>query len=95
MELFEDTLFKNVGWKGFVDGKDSGIYRVAPLARLNASSGMTTSIAQAEYERMYDKLGDKPAHNTLAYHWARLIEVLYAAERMDELANDNEITIPG
>lgn len=85
---------KNVGWKGFVDGKDSGIYRVAPLARLNASSGMATSIAQAEYERMYDKLGNKPAHNTLAYHWARLIEVLYAAERMDELANDKEITDP-
>lgn len=85
---------KNVGWKGFVDGPDSGVYRVGPLARLNASDGMATPLAQAEYEKMFHALGGKPAHNTLAYHWARLIEVLYAAERMDELAADEEITSP-
>lgn len=85
---------KEVGWKGFVDGKDSGVYRVAPLARLNASDGMATPLAQAEYQRMFDKLGGKPVHNTLAYHWARLIEVLYAAERMGELCNDPELTNP-
>jgi len=34
---------KNVGWKGFVDGKESGVFRVAPLARLNAADGMATS----------------------------------------------------
>ena len=85
---------KNVGWKGFVDGKDSGVYRVAPLARLNASDGMATPLAQAEYERMYATLGGKPAHNTLAYHWARLVEVLYAAERMNELIENPEITNP-
>lgn len=83
---------KNIGWKGFVDGKDSGVYRVAPLARLNASSGMATPLAQAEYQRMFDTLGGKPAHNTLAYHWARLIEVLYAAERMNELVDEPELT---
>ena len=85
---------KNVGWKGFIDGKESGVYRVAPLARLNASDGMATPFAQAEYERMYNTLGGKPAHNTLAYHWARLVEVLYAAERMNELVDDPEITNP-
>jgi F420-non-reducing hydrogenase large subunit len=85
---------KNIGWKGFVDGQVSGVYRVAPLGRLNASDGMATPLAQAEYNRMYDTLGGKPVHNTLAYHWARLIEVLYAAERMNELVNDNEITSP-
>jgi F420-non-reducing hydrogenase large subunit len=85
---------KEVGWKGFIEGKDSGIYRVAPLARLNASDGMATPLAQAEYQRMYDALGGKPTHKTLAYHWARLVEVMYAAERMVELANDPEITSP-
>lgn len=85
---------KNIGWKGFIDGQDSGVYRVAPLARLNASEGMATPLAQAEYEMMFHALGGKPVHNTLAYHWARLIEVLYAAERMDELARDGEITSP-
>lgn len=83
---------KNVGWKGFVDGEENGIYRVGPLARLNASDGMATPLAQAEYERMCHAFGGRPVHNTLAYHWARLIEVLYAAERMEELARDEEIT---
>jgi F420-non-reducing hydrogenase large subunit len=89
------TLYlKNIGWKGFVEGTDSGIYRVGPLARLNASEGMATPLAQAEYTKMFSILGDKPVHNTLAYHWARLIEVLYAAERMNELSNDPELTNP-
>jgi F420-non-reducing hydrogenase large subunit len=43
---------------------------------------------------MFGMLGGKPAHNTLAYHWARLIEVLYAAERMAELADAPELTSP-
>jgi F420-non-reducing hydrogenase large subunit len=85
---------KKVGWKGFIDGGDSGIYRVAPLARLNVSDGMATPIAQAEYEKLFDTLGGKPVHNTLAYHWARLVEVVYAAERINELVNDPELTNP-
>jgi F420-non-reducing hydrogenase large subunit len=83
---------KKVGWKGFVDGVDSGIYRVGPLGRLNAAEGMATPIAQAEYERMYKVLGGKPVHNTLAFHWARLIELMYATERALELITDKEIT---
>ena len=83
---------KEIGWKGFADGENSGVYRVGPLARLNASEGMATPLAQAEREKMFDALGGKPVHHTLAFHWARLIEVLYAAERMDELAGDHEIT---
>jgi F420-non-reducing hydrogenase large subunit len=83
---------KQVGWKGFVDGVDSGIYRVGPLGRLNASDGMATPLAQAEYEVMYKTLGGKPVHSTLAFHWARLIELLYAAEHALELSKDSEIT---
>jgi F420-non-reducing hydrogenase large subunit len=85
-------FLKKIGWKGFVDGKDSGIYRVAPLARLNVAEGMATPAAQEAYEKMYDVLGGKPAHNTLAMHWARIIENLYASERMLELIKDEEIT---
>ena len=85
---------KNVGWKGFVDGEDSGVYRVAPLARLNVADGMATPLAQEAYEKMYEVLGGKPVHNTLAFHWARLIEALYAAERVLELAHDPELTSP-
>ncbi len=83
---------KKVGWKGLVDGPESGIYRVGPLGRLNASDGMATSEAQEEYEKMYKTLGGKPVHSTLAYHWARLIELLYATERALELVKDPEIT---
>ncbi len=87
-------FLKKVGWKGFVEGKDSGVYRVAPLARLNTSEGMATPLAQAEYERMYKVLGGKPVHNTLAFHWARLIEALQAAESMVRLLEDKSITDP-
>jgi F420-non-reducing hydrogenase large subunit len=83
---------KQVGWKGLVDGPDSGVYKATPLARLNAAEGMATPLAQAEYERLYDTLGGKPVHHTLATHWARLVELLYAAERWVELATDPEIT---
>lgn len=85
-------FLKKVGWKGFVDGENSGVYRVAPLARLNVSDGMATPLAQEAYNKMYSTLGGKPVHNTLAFHWARLIEALYAAERTLELAKDPEIT---
>lgn len=83
---------KAVGWKGFVTGKDSGVYRVAPLARLNAAEGMATPKAQAAYETMYEVLGGKPSHHTLAMHWARLVELLYSSEHLLQLARDPEIT---
>ena len=85
---------KNVGWKGLVDGKDSGVYCATPLSRLNASDGMATPLAQEQYEHFYATLGGKPVHQRLATHWARLIELLYAAERWVELATDPEITSP-
>lgn len=81
-----------IGWKGFKDGKDSGIYRVGPLGRLNAAEGMATPLADKEYKRFYETLGGKPVNSTLAFHWARLIELLYATERAKELIKDPEIT---
>jgi len=85
---------KDVGWQGFKDGPESGIYSVAPLARLNAASGMATPLANEAYKRFYDTLGGRPVHHTLANNWARLIELLYAAERMQELAGDPETYSP-
>ena len=85
-------FLKKLGWKGYVDGPETSIYRVGPLGRLNASEGMATPLAQAEYERMYNTLGGKPVHATLAFHWARLIELMYATERGLELIKDPEIT---
>jgi F420-non-reducing hydrogenase large subunit len=92
---------RKVGWKGFVDGVDSGVYCATPLSRLNAADGMATPLAQAAYEQFYETLAPKPEaggkriiHHQLATHWARLIELLYSAERVVELATDPEITSP-
>ncbi len=83
---------KQIGWKGFVDGPESGVYRATPLSRLNAADGMATPLAQEQYERFYDSIGGKPVQPTLATHWARLIELLYATENWVRLATDPEIT---
>ena len=83
---------KGVGWNGLIDGTESGIYRVGPLARFNVTRGFATDAAQEAYEQMYDYFGKRPVHNTLAFHWARLIENVYAAERCLALIQDPEIT---
>lgn len=85
-------FLKKVGWKGFVDGNESGVYHATPLSRLNAADGMPTPLAQAEYEKMYSTLGGKPVHAMLAMHWARIIELLSAAEMALALSRDPEIT---
>jgi F420-non-reducing hydrogenase large subunit len=83
---------KKIGWKGFIDGVDSGVYMSTSLARLNSAEGMATPLAQEEYEKFYSTFGGKPVHQRMAIHWARMIELLYAAERWVELATDPEIT---
>lgn len=93
---------KQVGWQGFVDGMQSGVYTTTPLSRLNVSNGMPTPLAQEEFERFFVTFGSKPldggrfqpVHHRLATHWARLIELLYASERMLQLSTDAEITSP-
>ena len=90
---------KNIGWKGMVDGKDSGVYRATPQSRLNAADGMSTPMAQEAYEAYFetltgDRTGAKPVHHTLAIHWARVIELMNAAERSLEMIRDPEITHP-
>jgi len=92
---------KKVGWKGLADGPESGVYTATPLSRLNVTDRMATPRAQEEFERLYETLGTgrvggryRPIHHRLATHWARLVELLYAAERMLELAEDPELTSP-
>ena len=84
-------VLRKIGWKGLVDGPASGIYKATPLSRLNVSEGMATPLADEEHDRMYKTLGGKPVHQTLATHWARLVELLYAAERWVEIASDPDV----
>jgi F420-non-reducing hydrogenase large subunit len=65
---------------------------VAPLARLNAANGMATPEAQQAFEEYVTAFGGRPVHHTLANHWARVIEMMQAAETIHRLANDPEIT---
>jgi F420-non-reducing hydrogenase large subunit len=83
---------RKIGWNGLAEGKGTSIYRVGPLARLNASYGMATPLAQKEYEDMFATLGGKPSHHTLAFHWARLIEALQAAEELKMISENSLLT---
>ncbi|HME42777.1 MAG TPA: Ni/Fe hydrogenase subunit alpha [Syntrophorhabdales bacterium] len=68
-----------------------GVYRTNCLARINVADKMATPTAQAELEEFRAAFG-RPAHYTLLYHYARLIELVQAAETMVQLLNDPEIT---
>jgi NAD-reducing hydrogenase large subunit len=69
-------------------GSDDGWYRVGPLARINNADRMPTPLAEAE-RRTFAEMGrGEPVHATMAYHWARMIEMLYAAEAIRELLAD-------
>lgn len=68
-----------------------GIYRANTLARLNVADHIATPRAQAALEEFREKFG-RPAQYTLLYHWARLIELIYACERTIELLQDKSIT---
>ena len=90
-------FLKKVGWKGLVDGEESGVYKATPLSRLNVSSGMSTPLAQEQYERYFetltgDRSGKTMVHPTLATHWARVVELVFACEAVAIQARDEEIT---
>ena len=73
-------------------GSENGWYRVGPLARVNNCDFFTTPLAESE-RRIFSETADgKPMQSTLAYHWARLIELLYCAEAIQELLQDPDIS---
>ena len=76
--------YKKMGWP-------QGVYRVAPLARLNVSDRISTPIANEEFKK-FKALAAGPVEPTLFMHYARLIEDVYAAEKARELLEDPDIT---
>jgi NAD-reducing hydrogenase large subunit len=72
-------------------GYPAGVYRVGPLGRLNASSQIDTPLANDELKIYRTINGGKPVENTLYYHYARLIEALFAVERIQVLLDDPDI----
>jgi NAD-reducing hydrogenase large subunit len=72
-------------------GYPDGVYRVGPLGRLNAIDQIDTPMANEEF-KTYRAMNDgKPIENTLHYHYARLIETLFAIERVKVLLDDADI----
>ncbi len=76
--------YKKMGWP-------KGVYRVGPLGRLNVAQQLSTPLAQAELVQFKAINPGKPVENTLYYHYARLIEVLFAIERVSVLLDDSDI----
>lgn len=72
-------------------GYPQGVYRVGPLGRCNNSVKITTPLANEELKVFKSLNKGKPVENTLYYHYARLIEALYAAEHVKDLLNDPDI----
>jgi len=70
-------------------GYPQGIYRVGPLGRINAANACGTPLADAELQEFRQRFGRVP-HSAFLYHYARLIEVLYALERMNVLLEKPE-----
>jgi len=62
------------------------------LARFNVAKGLSTPLANEEFQKFFATFGGRPVHQILAYHWARAIELLHCAEKIAELARDPEIT---
>lgn len=72
-------------------GGDRGWYKVGPLARVQNCDHTPTPLAEAERREFVDFGGGQPVHATLAYHWARMIEMLFAAESIKDLLHYDDI----
>ncbi len=72
-------------------GPAKGWYRVGPLARVNSCDFIDTPLAEKERRDFMALTGGKPNNITMAYHWARMIETLHAAEKIRELLEDPDL----
>lgn len=72
-------------------GPDDGWYRVGPLARLNTATFIDTPEAEAARKDFKALTNNKPNHVTMAFHWARMIEVLHSMEKIIDLLHDPDL----
>ena len=72
-------------------GPEDGWYRVGPLSRVSACDFIDTPLAEAERQEFKALFGGKPSPLTMAYHWARMIELLHSVEKIDELLHDPDL----
>jgi len=84
----KDSYLKSPYYKPL--GYPNGMYRVGPLARLNVANSCGTPLADEEFERFKNLNNGKPVLNSFYYHYARIIEIIYGIERIEELLNEPE-----
>ncbi|QDX80585.1 Ni/Fe hydrogenase subunit alpha [Denitratisoma sp. DHT3] len=72
-------------------GPEDGWYKVGPLARVQNCDSIPTPFAEAERRELAAHAGAGPLHATLGYHWARMIEMLFAAETIKDLLGDDDL----
>ncbi|MGA3115945.1 MAG: Ni/Fe hydrogenase subunit alpha [Syntrophobacteraceae bacterium] len=77
-------FYRKLGWP-------NGTYRVGPLGRLNVAEKIGTPLANEEFKLFKQINGGKPVEGSLYYHYARLIELVYALERLAQLLDDPDI----
>ncbi|MDR1912467.1 MAG: Ni/Fe hydrogenase subunit alpha [Helicobacteraceae bacterium] len=87
----EESYLKSPYYKPI--GYPKGAYRVGPLARLNIADKMGTPIAEEEFAE-FRQIERGPILSSFYYHYARLIEIIYAFEKIEQLLNDEEILSP-
>ena len=72
-------------------GRERGWYRVGPLAVLNCCDFIDTPLAEKERQGFFAAGWGKPVHATLAYHWARIICMIHAAEKIKQYLYDDDL----
>ena len=73
-------------------GPEAGWYKVGPLARVQNCDSIPTPFAEHERRELVAYAGGKPLHGSLAFHWARMIEMLFAAETIKDLLHDDDLS---
>ena len=72
-------------------GPEKGWYRVGPLARINTCDFIDTPMAEEARKEFMAVTNGKPNNISMAYHWARMIELLHSIEKIDELLHDKDL----
>jgi NAD-reducing hydrogenase large subunit len=72
-------------------GNLDGWYRVGPLSRMNTAGFIDTPLADEAHREFRNLTQWRPNHMSLAYHWARMIEVLHCVEKIKELLHDPDL----
>ena len=86
--LVERAVSRSYAKEVYLDVDNSEhMYRVSTLARMNVADGMETERAQQEFEEFRSRFG-RPCHNAVVQMYCKLVELVYACEKAEEIMNN-------